>query len=80
MTRRFVLRRDADPSGVSGTGNVADGVEWPDGSVTVRWRGDRPSTVCWVSLDDAIAIHGHGGSTRVVWLDAKPAQAVREGS
>src|SRR3546814_16869061 len=30
-SRRFVLRRHHDMSGVSGTGDVADGVEFPDG-------------------------------------------------
>ncbi|MFE3449654.1 hypothetical protein ACFXJ8_12030 [Nonomuraea sp. NPDC059194] len=72
MTRRFVLRRYTDVSGVSGIGIVADGVQWPDGTVTLRWRGDRPSTVCWDNLADAEAVHGHAGATRVVWLDPEP--------
>lgn len=67
--RRFHLDRRTDMSGVSGTGIVADGVLWPDGTVTLRWRGDRPSTVHWSSFDDAQAVHGHGGATRFVWLD-----------
>ncbi|CBG73091.1 putative phage protein [Streptomyces scabiei 87.22] len=65
--RPFVLQRDHDVSGVSGVGIVADGCCWPDGTVAIRWRGDKPSTVFWDRLDDAIAVHGHGGSTRVVW-------------
>lgn len=67
--RLFVLHRDRDISGVSGTGVVADGVLWPDGTVTVRWRGSRPSTVHWNGLDDAEAVHGHGGATRIIWTD-----------
>ncbi|MDX2749606.1 phage tail tape measure protein [Streptomyces scabiei] len=67
--RPFVLQRDHDVSGVSGVGIVADGCCWPDGTVAIRWRGDKPSTVFWDRLDDAIAVHGHGGSTRVVWAD-----------
>lgn len=63
----FHLQRDHDITGVSGTGTVADGVLWLDGTVTIRWRGPRPSTVNWQSLDDAMAIHGHGGATRIVW-------------
>lgn len=68
-TRRFELHRDRDASGVSGTGVVADGVEWPDGSVSIRWRGERPSVVFWATVADAEAVHGHGGLTRFVWLD-----------
>lgn len=65
--RTFQLVRSQDPTGVSGTGVVADGVMWPDGTVSVRWRGARPSVVFWEHLDDAEAVHGHGGDTRVVW-------------
>jgi len=67
--RLFRLERDVDVSGISGTGHVADGVQWPDGTITVRWRGARPSTVHWDSLDDLIAINGHGGATRIVYPD-----------
>ncbi|MFI2078702.1 hypothetical protein, partial [Streptomyces triculaminicus] len=74
--RPFVLQRDHDVTGVSGTGIVADGVLWPDGTVSVRWRGSRPSTVHWDRLDDAIAVHGHGGATRIVWQDT-PSDSVR---
>lgn len=67
--RLFALQRDHDVTGVSGTGIVADGVRWPDGTVSIRWRGERPSTVSWNSLDDAEHVHGHGGATRIVWSD-----------
>jgi hypothetical protein len=65
--RRFYLDRIRDISGVSGTGRVADGIVWADGTVTIRWLGDRPSTVNWDSLEDAIAIHGHSGATVFEW-------------
>lgn len=71
-TVRFHLHRDVDVTGASGTGHVADGVVWPDGTVSVRWRGDRKSTVHWDRLDDALAVHGHGGATRIVWADPAP--------
>ncbi|EFC79015.1 hypothetical protein [Parafrankia sp. EUN1f] len=67
--RRFQLHRDVDVSGVSGTGIVADGVVWPDGSADVRWRGDRPSAVHWDRAEHAEQIHGHAGATRFVLLD-----------
>lgn len=68
--RRFVLRRHTDVTGVSGEGSVADGVLWPDGTASVRWRGEHPSSVFWdrgrVSVE---LIHGHGNATEVVFLD-----------
>ena len=67
-TTTFQLHRDTDVSGVSGTGVVADGAVFPDGTTVVRWRGERQSTVVWPSIEDVRVIHGHGGATRVVWL------------
>jgi hypothetical protein len=67
--RRFYLHRDHDVTGASGTGRVADGILWPDETVTVRWRGERPSTVHWDRLTDAEAVHGHNGMSRIVWID-----------
>jgi hypothetical protein len=67
--RRFQLVRDIDETGVSGTGTVAEGVMFSDGTASIRWHGERASTVVWASIDDALAIHGHGGLTRLVWLD-----------
>jgi hypothetical protein len=64
----FQLIRHNDVTGVSGTGVVADGVLWPDGTVTIRWRGERRSTIVWSSIDDVKAIHGHGGATTITWL------------
>lgn len=67
--RLFHLQRDTDITGISGTGIVAHGVQWPDHTVTIRWTGDQPSTVNWSHLNDAIAVHGHGGHTRIIWAD-----------
>lgn len=84
--RRFRLVRDVDVTGMSGTGVVADGVLWPDRTATIRWRGDMPSTVNWGDVNHAVKVHGHGGLTRIEWLDplhvvdADSAQAWAEGS
>lgn len=68
MMRLFQLLRDEDISGVSGTGTVAEGVEFSDGRVVVRWVvGGHRSIVVWDSIGDVEAVHGHGGSTIVVW-------------
>lgn len=77
--RTFGLIRQHDVTGVSGTGRVADGTLWPDGTVSIRWRGDRPSIVHWAELADVEHVHGHGGHTRIAWDDeqhpADPAAA-----
>lgn len=75
LPRRFHLLRHRDVSGISGTGIVADGVVWPDLTVSIRWRGDRPSIVHWGHINDAAAVHGHGGATEFVWLDSAGEQA-----
>jgi hypothetical protein len=64
--------RYEDVSGVSGTGPVAEGVQFTDGSVALRWYGDYPTTTVWDGIDSVIAIHGHGGATEVEWLDPDP--------
>ncbi|WP_204249041.1 hypothetical protein [Nocardia arizonensis] len=69
MTRTFEFHRDEDVTGYSGTGVVADGAMFDDGTAVVRWRGERRSTVVWPSIEDAIAVHGHDGATRLVWTD-----------
>lgn len=70
-SRRFKLIRHSDVSGVSGTGVVAEGVEWSDGSVALHWRGRWPTTVVFEfgGVEAVLAIHGHHGATEVVWDD-----------
>lgn len=67
--RRFQLYRREDVSGVSGTGVVADGVMWPDGTASLKWRGPDSSVVFWLSVKSMLTIHGHDGKTVVLWLD-----------
>lgn len=70
-----MLDRQVDPTGVSGTGKVAEGVVFDDGHAVTHWLTQTHSTVVWDthSLAEAIEaierIHGHGGHTRIVWLD-----------
>lgn len=66
--RTFNLVRHNDVSGISGTGVVAQGVEFDDGTVAVRWIvGEHRSTVLWANIEAVVAIHGHGGATELVW-------------
>lgn len=70
--RRFLLFRHADVSGVSGTGVVAEGAEWTDGTASLRWRGDYPSTVAWDDVELLLGAHGHEGATELRWIDPEP--------
>lgn len=64
-----MLRRTEDVSGLSGTGMVAEGVEFTDGRVAMRWRTEVTSTVLYDSVEDVVWIHGHEGRTELIWLD-----------
>lgn len=73
--RRFLLVRDVDTTGMSGTGVVAHGTKWHDGTASVLWLPPYPSVVFWYrspeGMSDAEWIHTHGGTTntRIEWLD-----------
>lgn len=71
MARMFELHRDIDETGVSGTGVVAEGIEFTGGTVALRWLSDWPTSVVFhdKGIEAVKAVHGHGGKTRVVWLD-----------
>lgn len=78
--RLFTLVRETDVSGTSGTGVVAEGVEWSNGRVTISWLSPIPTQE---SLDNIAAvdkIHGHDGRTRVVFKepDVKYVKAIPE--
>lgn len=75
--RRFWLRRHTDPSGVSGTGYIAQGSLWTSGAVALHWPGDPvTSTIVYDSLADLVHCHGHNGETVVEWIDEPPSYAL----
>jgi len=85
--RRYRLVREEDETGVSGTGIVGVGVEFPDGQAVFMWTNDAnpdgPDTnmnsvyVYPGGIADVREVHGHSGKTRVEWVDSS--RAVREG-
>jgi hypothetical protein len=70
--RRFYLLRHEDPTNISGTGRVADGVEFADGVVVIRWLTEWPTSVVFHErgMESVYALHGHNGKTEIVWVDA----------
>lgn len=81
MTARlFHLIREDDPTGISGTGIVAEGIRFTDGQVALRWletatarpgAGVRPTTVIHESVNSVVALHGHGSNTYVEYADTR---------
>lgn len=67
--RTFILYRVVDVSGVSGTGVVAEGVQFSDGVCVCRWTTDTATTTVYDSIEDVQAIHGHDGATRIIFED-----------
>jgi hypothetical protein len=69
MLKRFHLERAKDVSGVSGCGAVAAGVLFCDGQVALHWETEHSSINIYHSIDDVLFIHGHEGSTKIIWDD-----------
>lgn len=76
--RRFLLQRIEDESGVSGSGFVAEGIQFTNGLCSLTWRyvngsgvaiGDWSSVAVYSSLDKLNQIHGHGGKTLIRFID-----------
>lgn len=64
------LDRTEDVSGVSGTGRVAEGVQFDDGTIVLQWNTKVSSLVIYKNIADLVTIVSHGGKTRVVLDDA----------
>ena len=67
--RTFKLVRTADTSGISGVGDVAEGVEFHDKKIVLSWLGKLDTLEILPNIETVVAIHGHSGSTTVVWDD-----------
>jgi hypothetical protein len=65
--RNFLLYRKEDETGISGTGLIAEGVEFFNGQCVLRWLTKPGSIGIFNSLEDLLRIHGHQGKTRAVW-------------
>lgn len=67
--RRFHLVRNEDATGVSGTGIVARGLEFPSGYCLMQWVVPPAQSVAiYENVEDLIMIHGHGGKTVIEYV------------
>jgi hypothetical protein len=67
--RRFELCRHDDVSGISGTGRVAEGIQFSTGKCVIEWLSRTPSISIFDSIEELLTIHGHDGKTELIWLD-----------
>jgi hypothetical protein len=67
--RRFEIIREEDESGVSGTGLVAQGIEFDCGKVALTWISHLGTVAVYDNVTTVKKVHGHGGKTRLVFLD-----------
>lgn len=78
--RLFVFQRIEDESGMSGTGIVAEGVEFSNGMVVITWLTPyRKVDVC-ENIKALEAVHGHGGKTKIVFFDLPSEPGIVEDS
>lgn len=65
--KTFKLNRMVDETGISGTGVVAQGVVFDDGTCVLRWLTESPGTTMFDNVEDLEKVHGHGGKTQIVY-------------
>lgn len=77
--RRFVLERREDETGVSGTGQVLEGVVLKSGRVVTEWRPPLRSIGVYDDFEqfERIHVHPHKGpgpktsKNRIIWIDPR---------
>jgi hypothetical protein len=74
--KKFHLLRTEDESGVSGTGVVAEGVIFENGTCALSWLTKYSSFGFYPNMEVLKAIHGHHGKTKVVYDE--PAEVVAQ--
>lgn len=67
--RRFLLVRECDLTGVSGTGIVAEGAVFSGGFSVLHWLREPYAIGMFQSIADLIAVHGHEGGTHIQFID-----------
>ncbi len=67
--KRFVLDRTEDETGTSGTGIVAEGIQFSNGQVVIHWLSQLEAINVYANTTVLEGIHGHDGRTTVRWLD-----------
>jgi hypothetical protein len=66
--RLFHLVREEDETGISGTGVVAEGIEFSNGMCALCWLTAMHSVAVYPNVRQLEAIHGHNGRAKVVFV------------
>jgi len=64
--RKFYLLRHEDVNGYSGTGVVAEGVIFDDGTGAFTWLTPMKTITVFMKMADIRNMHGHDGKTEVI--------------
>lgn len=68
--RRFQLRRLEDETGISGSGIVAEGVEFTSGICVIAWLTEiRSISAIYENISTLMKLHGHNGKTIIEFFD-----------
>lgn len=63
---KFYIFRKKDISGISGTGIVAVGVEFPSGKIVIEWTSYQTSIGLYDNMTKFLEVHGHEGNTEII--------------
>lgn len=75
--RRFEIRTDMTLGALAHNCRIAQGCQFSDATVAVRWLNGPHRTILLDSIDDLIAAHCHDGRNHLLWLDG-PESAVTQ--
>ncbi len=84
--RRFHFNRVEDAKtdravsegGVSAIGRVAEGVLFDNGLISLTWNSMHKCVIIYTSFAEMVMVHGHEGTTEVVWIDPDPRDLLDE--
>ncbi len=65
--RTFKLVRNEDLTGISGTGFIAEGIEFSNGKVALMWNRSN-SLGLFDTMQEMLNVHGHNGSTTAEFI------------
>lgn len=75
MIKKFMMIRQYDVTGISGSGHVLDGVQFNNGKVVIAWNkgiANASSIVVWDCFDDFYRVHiarHPENETIIIWED-----------
>jgi hypothetical protein len=76
---RFILVRNKDATGVSGTGVVAEGIVFTNGMTVILWLRKPYAMGIYQTLNDVISVHGHEGATEIHFIDESEMMLTQQG-